>query len=75
MVVSKAEPTGASMHCRNFCSNCAQPCTLYPEEAQQPVQELASRSSHIIAGIPGRELWRNHGPACCCNRPIKPSKQ
>jgi hypothetical protein len=21
-------PTGASMHCRNFCSSCAQPCTL-----------------------------------------------
>jgi hypothetical protein len=31
--------TGVSIHCRSFCSNCAQPCTLYPEEAQQPAPE------------------------------------
>jgi hypothetical protein len=30
-------PTGTSMHCLSFCSNCAQPWTLYPDEAQQPV--------------------------------------
>jgi hypothetical protein len=27
-VVGVGERTGASIHCRNFCSSCAQPCTL-----------------------------------------------
>jgi hypothetical protein len=41
-------PTGASIHCRNFCSSCAQPCTLYPEEAQQPAQSV---SVHLLQHV------------------------
>jgi CxxC motif-containing protein (DUF1111 family) len=67
MFVGDAELTGASIHCRNFCSSCAQPCTLYPEEAQQPVQASVSHVSQSVAFPARRELWRNH--------PVQPSRR